>query len=565
MMSSKVAREKGYIGDTRTQLRHGYGIYKYSNRFFRYEGEWKEGKKHGHGKLVMADGSFYEGEFINGEIEGHGFRKWASSGNTYSGQFCNGELNGCGVMTYGTGAVYEGEFQNNRKEGRGVMKFPDGSIYEGLFHDNVRHGEGSLTFPNGDCYIGDWVQDKRQGSGELKFHDGSLYDGQWRNDYYNGAGTFIHCSGMTYDGMWINGRPAVEAAKIVLTNPECQEITQDANFTITVEIQTEDDELVTDEEGRELHISAGFRHQVPNQGSPLLDLIEDMEETPVSTPYYDVINYPITEYSFMEERLKLMDDFGLMVPPSTGYSEAGTSPNPSAAPSIRGESPSRLEESIVNLETDKTEAPPKENTSPQEASSKPTIEETVEPEGIDVVTRSIDPPQEISNDVGEGNTEAEVKGQGEERDMSESPVPPPVSDKRSQSGKVEFENLILPGVPPTGETPAPVSPLATPLPTSAKSTKGKARGGKSRGGKDQVNFDKIKDPKITKAKRERLYGDERFARPGEYIIVVSDVTNPPFLGKHLPPAYCRIKILHPKKPKKAKTPTKSKTGTKAAD
>lgn len=58
---------------------------------------------------------------------------------------------------------------------------------------------------------------------------------------------------------------------------------------------------------------------------------------------YNVINYPITEYSFMEERLKLMDDFGLMVPPSTGYSEAGTSPNPSAAPSIRGESPSRLE------------------------------------------------------------------------------------------------------------------------------------------------------------------------------------------------------------------------------
>ncbi|XP_071840228.1 MORN repeat-containing protein 1-like isoform X2 [Apostichopus japonicus] len=580
MMSSKVAREKGYIGDTRTQLRHGYGIYKYSNRFFRYEGEWKEGKKHGHGKLVMADGSFYEGEFINGEIEGHGFRKWASSGNTYSGQFCNGELNGCGVMTYGTGAVYEGEFQNNRKEGRGVMKFPDGSIYEGLFHDNVRHGEGSLTFPNGDCYIGDWVQDKRQGSGELKFHDGSLYDGQWRNDYYNGAGTFIHCSGMTYDGMWINGRPAVEAAKIVLTNPECQEITQDANFTITVEIQTEDDELVTDEEGRELHISAGFRHQVPNQGSPLLDLIEDMEETPVSTPYYDVINYPITEYSFMEERLKLMDDFGLMVPPSTGYSEAGTSPNPSAAPSIRGESPSRLEESIVNLETDKTEAPPKENTSPQEASSKPTIEETVEPEGIDVVTRSIDPPQEISNDVGEGNTEAEVKGQGEERDMSESPVPPPVSDKRSQSGKVEFEDISLPPPPPGYR---PFSVLDINLEEEAKAKVRNSKTGAlaqqlkigAKMGKnidelpfqppDQVNFDKIKDPKITKAKRERLYGDERFARPGEYIIVVSDVTNPPFLGKHLPPAYCRIKILHPKKPKKAKTPTKSKTGTKAAD
>ena len=25
----------------------GYGVYKYENSFFRYEGEWKEGKKHG--------------------------------------------------------------------------------------------------------------------------------------------------------------------------------------------------------------------------------------------------------------------------------------------------------------------------------------------------------------------------------------------------------------------------------------------------------------------------------------------------------------------------------------
>lgn len=34
----------------------------------------------GHGKLVMADGSYYEGTFDNGEIEGHGFRYFASSG-----------------------------------------------------------------------------------------------------------------------------------------------------------------------------------------------------------------------------------------------------------------------------------------------------------------------------------------------------------------------------------------------------------------------------------------------------------------------------------------------------
>ena len=70
----------------------------------------------GHGKLVMADGSYYEGEFIHGEIEGHGFRKW-SSGVTYSGQFSDGEMNGHGVMKYADGTVYEGEFLNNKREG----------------------------------------------------------------------------------------------------------------------------------------------------------------------------------------------------------------------------------------------------------------------------------------------------------------------------------------------------------------------------------------------------------------------------------------------------------------
>lgn len=38
----------------------------------------------GHGKLIMSDGSYYEGSFINGEIEGHGFRMFAS-GSTYTG------------------------------------------------------------------------------------------------------------------------------------------------------------------------------------------------------------------------------------------------------------------------------------------------------------------------------------------------------------------------------------------------------------------------------------------------------------------------------------------------
>mgnify|MGYP001810716255 CR=1 FL=1 len=53
-------------------MRNGYGTYIYENSFFRYEGEWLNGVKHGRGILRMNDGSYYEGQFYNGEIEGDG-------------------------------------------------------------------------------------------------------------------------------------------------------------------------------------------------------------------------------------------------------------------------------------------------------------------------------------------------------------------------------------------------------------------------------------------------------------------------------------------------------------
>lgn len=65
----------------------------------------------------MADGSFYEGQFCDGEIQGHGYRYWASTGNNYTGQFLRGELNGHGIMTYDNGGTYEGEWMNNQREG----------------------------------------------------------------------------------------------------------------------------------------------------------------------------------------------------------------------------------------------------------------------------------------------------------------------------------------------------------------------------------------------------------------------------------------------------------------
>ena len=101
----------------------GHGVYTYENQFFRYEGHWENGLKHGHGKLTLGDGGYYEGAFVRGEIEGHGYRVYGLSGSTYSGQFHRGELHGQGLLRTAGGGQYEGSWVYGKKEGERQVPF----------------------------------------------------------------------------------------------------------------------------------------------------------------------------------------------------------------------------------------------------------------------------------------------------------------------------------------------------------------------------------------------------------------------------------------------------------
>ncbi|KAM6434432.1 MORN repeat-containing protein 1 isoform 2-T2 [Liasis olivaceus] len=250
-------RAVSYCGEMKDQRRNGYGRYVYPNSFFKYEGQWKRGKKHGHGKLLFKDGSYYEGEFANGEIVGHGLRYWASTGNTYSGQFLCGELHGHGVFRYGNGGKYEGEFSYGIREGYGSLTGKDGETYQGCFHNNKKHGGGKMTFPNGDEFEGDWILDQRQGHGMLHCPDGTLYE--WRNDTFNGQGCMIHCSGVIYDGLWHNGSPMGQAKTMVILGPEVMDTGPGSVVTFHVQLQTEKGEISKSERGRLLEITAEIK------------------------------------------------------------------------------------------------------------------------------------------------------------------------------------------------------------------------------------------------------------------------------------------------------------------
>ncbi|XP_021511168.2 MORN repeat-containing protein 1 isoform X1 [Meriones unguiculatus] len=293
---SSVALQQGRHS-VRPPPRNGYGVYVHSNSFFRYEGEWKGGKKHGHGKLLFKDGSYYEGEFMDGEITGEGYQHWAWSGNTYSGQFVLGEPQGHGIMKYKAGGHYEGELSHGLREGQGFLEDQDGQVYQGSFHDNKRHGRGQMVFKNGDKYEGDWVRDQRQGHGVLCCADGSTYEGQWHSDVFSGLGTLAHCSGVTYCGMFINGHPAAQAKKIVILGPEVLEVVKGSSFTLNVQLQQDDGEVAKSESGRILKVSAGVRYvQLPAFSEvSFFKVDEEHMETLIQTPFgFQCISYPLS-------------------------------------------------------------------------------------------------------------------------------------------------------------------------------------------------------------------------------------------------------------------------------
>jgi len=167
----------------------GAAQYDYSNPFFQYIGEWKNGKKNGRGRFNIGKNGYYEGEFLNGEITGVGIRVFAN-GSKYEGQFSYGEFNGKGKYTNTlTNEIYEGEWKENQRHGMGVLIHSDGTKYSGNFVNHKKQGLGTYTNSQGDIYEGEWTSDKIEGKGTMKYSNGDVYEGEFVNGMRHGNGT----------------------------------------------------------------------------------------------------------------------------------------------------------------------------------------------------------------------------------------------------------------------------------------------------------------------------------------------------------------------------------------
>ena len=88
------------------------GTYTYTDGDI-YEGEFKDGKRHGKGKYTFKNGDIYEGEFKNGAKHGKG-KYTSANGTIYDGDWENGEKHGQGKCTSANGLIYKGEFKKDK-------------------------------------------------------------------------------------------------------------------------------------------------------------------------------------------------------------------------------------------------------------------------------------------------------------------------------------------------------------------------------------------------------------------------------------------------------------------
>eukprot|EP00956_Cyclotella_meneghiniana_P035883 scaffold119020_cov23-Cyclotella_meneghiniana.AAC.1 len=192
-----------YEGNWKEGKRHGRGLYKFSRGGF-YDGEWFEGKKHGRGLNQHANGDSYDGEWYEHEKHGRG-RERKVNGDSYNGEWRDGRRHGRGLCHHANGNVYNGEWREGKKHGSGQQKYADGGSYDGKWLNNKHHGKGLYRYTGGDSYDGEWLDNKRHGKGIYKYSNGDSYDGTYLKSERHGKGIYRYVGGASYVEEWLEG------------------------------------------------------------------------------------------------------------------------------------------------------------------------------------------------------------------------------------------------------------------------------------------------------------------------------------------------------------------------
>ena len=79
------------------------------------------------------------------------------NGDIYEGSFKDGLKHGKGKLKTRNDRSYEGDWKNDKPHGFGINTFPNGKIYTGRFENGKPVGDGQWTYADGRTFNGTWV------------------------------------------------------------------------------------------------------------------------------------------------------------------------------------------------------------------------------------------------------------------------------------------------------------------------------------------------------------------------------------------------------------------------
>lgn len=142
-----------------------------------YEGEFNDEKmKHGSGKFTWFDvneeeetyvKATYDGQYKDGKRHGEG-RMTFSNGDSYYGQWIEGKMHGIGTYKYNGGDIYSGSYVAGAKDGKGIYEFGDESRLDGVW-DQGSFMTGQWHFKNAGSYTGTFENGQPKGPGKFAF------------------------------------------------------------------------------------------------------------------------------------------------------------------------------------------------------------------------------------------------------------------------------------------------------------------------------------------------------------------------------------------------------------
>ena len=141
--------------------------YNDSSNYVRYEGVVFLSIPYLMGTLYLKNGDIYKGQISLGRVTGFGKYTFAPDqgqrGEFYEGNFKDGVRHGNGTHVWKNGHVYVGNFESGSSTATGTHLFSNGDMYIGGLRGNQFDGYGVFTLKNGTRISGVWKDDQLLG------------------------------------------------------------------------------------------------------------------------------------------------------------------------------------------------------------------------------------------------------------------------------------------------------------------------------------------------------------------------------------------------------------------